>query len=433
MSLRAPASVATPHYLAHKHVFSDDHYPLQVQLQLPVRSPEQKLRLQDNVVDNSTEISPQAIEFKPQNTGFPCTSRRKTKKGKRFNPSGSTTSDILRLMDSLGFCIPIDIYTSLIEECTILRDPKRAIELHTHISQSVIKPPLSLLNRLLVMCVSCGLLENACHLFDSMSVRDFNSWATLIVAYFDNAEYDEAISLFVSMLNRIDILELPRWIMICLLKASSHSMNFELGKQVHGWLFKLSISDDSFLTSSLISFYGKFKCLEDANVAFNQVSRHNTMTWTAKIINSCREKHFSEVLSDFKEMGRLGIKKNSFTFSSVLKACGRIPDHGRTGQQVHAEAIKLGLVSDTYVQCGLIDMYGRSGLLRDAKKVFETNHNQRNIACWNALLMGYIQHGLYIEAIKFLYRMKAAGIQPQESLLNEVRIACGSMVYQSIN
>ncbi|KAL6980996.1 hypothetical protein U1Q18_022632 [Sarracenia purpurea var. burkii] len=40
--------------------------------------------------------------------------------------------------------------------------------------------------------------------------------------------------------------------------------------------------------------------------------------------------------------------------------------------------------------------------------------------------MGYIQGGHCIEAIKILYAMKAAGLQPQESLLNEVRFTCGS-------
>lgn len=397
---------------------SSHNTPLRLQLQLPPKQ-------QNPPLHTVSTISSQPLHI--QTTRYSSLNwRKKKKKTKGITPDPFTTSDILRLMDGLGFAVPIDIYTSLIEECTVSGSPDTALELLNHITtRSGIKPPLSLLNRLLVMLVSCGLEEYARYLFDKMNVRDFNSWAILIVACFNNEDYEEAVGLFLSMLNQVDMLGLPKWIMVCLLKACAYSMNLDLGKQVHGLLLKLDICDDVLLTSSLIRFYGKFNCSEDANIAFKRVSRHNTFTWTAKIVNDCQEMHFHEVLSDFKEMGRQRVRKNPFTLSSVLKACGRMPRNEQCGQQVHADAIKLGLASDTYVQCGLIDMYGRIGLVRDARFVFEMINDRTNIACWNAMLMGFLQNGMYIEAVKFLYQMKAAGVQPQESLLNEVRIACG--------
>ncbi|XP_054820038.1 pentatricopeptide repeat-containing protein At1g31790-like [Prosopis cineraria] len=390
-----------------------NNHPLQLQL----------LRPTQNLPQISSE-SVQLLRSQPNPSNGLCLRKKKTKE-KEFIPARSTTSDVLRLMDGLGFSVSIDIYVSLIEECTVSGDPRTAMELHAHIIRSGIDPPLSFLNRLLLMFASCGLVERARNLFDKMSVRDINSWATLLVAYFDDADYEGAIYLFLNMLDRVSISELPNWVMVCLLKACDYSMNLDLGKQVHGWLVKLDISDDVLLTCSLIRFYGKFKCLEDANIAFNKVARHNTFSWTAKIVNDCREMHFCEVLNDFKKMGRQGIRKNSFTVSSVLKASGRMPSHEHCGEQAHASAIKLGLVSDAYVECGLIDMYGRTGLVREAKLVFEMIHNRTNVACWNAMLMGYMQNGRHIEAIKLLYHMKAVGLQPQESLLKELRIACG--------
>nr|AFK33630.1 unknown [Lotus japonicus] len=355
------------------------------------------------------------------------------KKKKKRKRKGATTSHILHLMDVLPFPIPIDIYTSLIKECTLSPDPQTAIELHTHIAHSGIKPPLSFINRILVMFVSCGLLDYACQLFDAMPVKDFNSWATLFIAYYDNADYEEAIDVFLAMLHQLGMSEFPPWICACFLKACACIENIPLGMQVHGWLLKLGTCDHVLLSSSLIRFYGRFTCVKDANAVFNKLSRHNTSTWTAKIVSGCREMDFPEVFNDFKEMGRQGIKKDTYTFSSVLKACGKMMDHGRCGEQVHADAMKLGLASDNYVQCSLIAMYGRSGLLRDAKQVFETSRSERNVDSWNAMLMGYLENGLYIEAVKFLYQMKAAGLKPHESLLDKVRIACGSVTYSSTN
>lgn len=334
-------------------------------------------------------------------------------------------------MDALHFPIPVDMYTSLVKECTLSGNPETAIELHTHITRSGVEPPLPLINRILIMFVSCGLLDNARHVFDSMLVRDFHSWAILFVAYYENSEYENAMDVFLGMLCQLGEMgfHFPPWIWSCLLIACAYTVNVPLGMQVHGCLLKLGACDHVLISSSLIRFYGRFKCSEDANVVFNKVSRHNTLTWTAKIVSGCKEMHFSEALGDFKEMGRVGIKKDSFTFSSVLKACGRMRNHGSCGEQVHADTIKLGFDSDNYVQCSLVAMYGRSGLLRDAKLVFETTRNERNVDSWNAMLMGYIQNGLYIEAVKLVYQMKAAGMHPHESLLDKLRIACGSSTF----
>jgi pentatricopeptide repeat protein len=397
--------------------------PPVLQIRFPLRSPEQHVHL----INDKTESS--KTTGLPQNDVIKSSRRRRRKNDKKSGcSSSSTSSDVLRLMDGLGLRIPPDIYASLIRECTLAADSTRAAELHYHISRSGLRAPLSLLNRLLLMYVSCGLLDTARQLFDRMTLKkNFISWATMIVGYANDAHYDEAISLFVKMQDQFTMLEFPTWIIVCVLEACVCTRNMELGKQVHGCLHKLGVANhDLFLTSCLIEFYGKLKCREGADFVFNQLSIHNTMTWTARIISSCREEHFRDVFSYFKEMGMAGIKKSTFTFSSVLRACGRIQDDGNCGRQVHANAIKLGVDGDAFVQCGLVDMYGRSGLLRDAKLVFEMVDDKRNVACWNAMVVGYMRNGFNIEAIKFLYRMKAAGVLPPESLINDVRIACGN-------
>ncbi|GKU96046.1 hypothetical protein SLEP1_g9327 [Rubroshorea leprosula] len=338
----------------------------------------------------------------------------------------ATASDVLHLLDSLSLRVPSDIYTSLIKECTAIRDSAGALQLHAHIKRSRLKPTLNLINRLLLMHVSCGHLETARQLFDQMTLKDFNSWANMIVAYIDTGEYEEGIALFVQMQNYISMLKFPAWIVVCILKVCVLTRNVALGKQVHGQLLKLGATDNLFLSGSIINFYGRLKCLDDARSVFDQLSCRNTVIWTEKIVNSCREGQFVEAIHDFNEMSREGIKRDSFTFSSVLKACSQLHDDGKCGCQVHASAIKLGLEFDAFVQCGLIDMYGKCGLLPDAEREFEAVCDKKNSACWNAMLMGYVHNGVCVEAIKFLYKMKEVGIKVQESLVDEVRIACSS-------
>lgn len=379
-----------------------------IQIQLPLHRPEYK--------------PPKSIRIKPAT--------------KKPNPKPvATTSDILYLMDRLKLPIPVDIYTSLIKECTELGDPLKAIELHEHMRRSGLRLSLPSINRLLLMYVSSGCFEHGRQLFDKMFSRDFNSWAVVIAGCVENGEHSEAIKLFIRMLHDKELenvgdnqmgFSVPG-ILMCILKACLCTTDVELGTQVHGWLWKMGYSRNAALSSFLINFYGKLKCFEGAQSVFEQVRCPNTVMWTTRIVNCCSEDNFEGVVDVFKEMGREGVRKNGYTFSTVLKACRRMGDIG-CGRQVHANVMKLGLESDGFVQCALVDLYGKCGFLSDATRMFEIGRNKRNGACCNAMLTNYMQHGLCVEAIKILYEMKIAGFKPCESVFNEVRFVCGSRV-----
>ncbi|KAK1430797.1 hypothetical protein QVD17_13814 [Tagetes erecta] len=349
----------------------------------------------------------------------------------------TTSSDILRLLDCLGFPVPDALYISLIKECTELLDVNEAVLLHAHVMNNRCnKPRLGLLNRIMIMFISCGCIQNARQVFDEMSKRDFNSWAIMIAGYADNGDYEEVINLFADPKLQYILYSCSSfpvsWVFVCVLKACGKILNLTLGKQIHGWLIKSGYSDDVFVSSSLISFYGKIGAYEDGDLVFNGMScSRNVVVWTARISNNCKEENYRQVLDVFKEMGKEGVRKNSFTFASVLSACAKISDDGNCGEQVHANAIKLGLASNSYVQCGLVNMYGKFGLINDAKRVFNVNESNRNHACWNAMLISFVQNGCLIEAIKFLYQMKAAGMQPQELWLDKLRSLCGSEILES--
>ncbi|KAG7593600.1 Pentatricopeptide repeat [Arabidopsis thaliana x Arabidopsis arenosa] len=338
--------------------------------------------------------------------------------------SRCSTSDILRIMDSLSLPGNEDLYSCLAKESARENDRRGAYELQVHIMKSSIRrPTTTFVNRLLLMHVSCGRLDITRHMFDKMPHRDFHSWAIVFLGCIDMGDYEDAALLFVSMLKHSQngAFKIPSWIMGCVLKACAMIRDFELGKQVHALCHKLGCIDeeDSYLSGSLIRFYGEFKCLEDANLVLNQLSNTNTAAWAAKVTNDYREGEFQEVIRDFIEMGNQGIKKNVSVFSNVLKACTWVSDGGRSGQQVHADGIKLGFESDCLIRCRLIEMYGKYGKVKEAEKVFKSSKDETSVNCWNAMVAGYMQNGIYIEAIKLLYQMKATGIKAQDTLLNE--------------
>jgi pentatricopeptide repeat protein len=67
-------------------------------------------------------------------------------------------------------------------------------------------------------------------------------------------------------------------------------------------------------------------------------------------------------------------------------------------------------------------MYGKYGKVKDAEKVFKSSKDETSVSCWNAMVASYMQNGIYIEAIKLLYQMKATGIKAHDTLLNEAHL-----------
>lgn len=345
-------------------------------------------------------------------------------------------------MDNLGLVISPDIYASLVDECTRKRDAIEAAELYAHMKRNAVivtylKRPsgLFLLNRVLLMLVCCGCFDVAHQLFDEMPHRNYISLAIVIADLVDNQLFERVLEVFVRMHRWFVCFESDvglQVVVVSFLKACVHLKKVDLGKMVHGWLLKVGCDRGLFVNTALVEFYGRTGCLWEANhVFFDRVQtddHRDTVLWTGVIVNNCREQCYKEVVRIFGEMSEAGVRMNEYTFSNVLKACGRVGDDGSLGQQVHAIAIKHAVDKHVFVMCALIDMYGRCGLLKDAKKVFEmVDHRKRNSACWNAMVTGFIHQGLYIEALKMMYQMKAAGLQPQKSKIDEVRLACGSL------
>ncbi|KAF9594537.1 hypothetical protein IFM89_033507 [Coptis chinensis] len=104
----------------------------------------------------------------------------------------------------------------------------------------------------------------------------------------------------------------------------------------------------------------------------------------------------------YNEMHCVNVKCDSFTYSFVLKACGRVSLQrngeqdegvvaflfGRKGAEIHCRAIRDGFYCDEFVQNSLIYMYGQCGLVDFSRSVFD-EMSQRTVAAWNTVIAVY--------------------------------------------
>jgi pentatricopeptide repeat protein len=96
-------------------------------------------------------------------------------------------------------------------------------------------------------------------------------------------------------------------------------------------------------------------------------------------------------------------------------------------KQVHAYAIKVGLLGDTMLSNVLIDTYAKCGSLDDAKTLSEMIGAGRDVFPWSSLIAGYAQFGYAKDVLDLFVRMRSLEIKPNHVTFVGVLTACSSV------
>uniref|UniRef100_A0A7N0T718 Pentatricopeptide repeat-containing protein n=1 Tax=Kalanchoe fedtschenkoi TaxID=63787 RepID=A0A7N0T718_KALFE len=132
--------------------------------------------------------------------------------------------------------------------------------------------------------------------------------------------------------------------------------------------------------------------------------------WNTSIRQAVNTGNAHEALLLFRDMTRTGTQPDNLTFPFVVKACAKLlnPFDALT---VHAHVAKSPLQSDIYVQTALVDAYVKCGRIGCAHKVFD-EMSVKDVAAWNAMLIGLVQIGSVYEAWSLFRQMGVAGVRP---------------------
>nr|AEP33737.1 chlororespiratory reduction 21 [Nasturtium officinale] len=199
------------------------------------------------------------------------------------------------------------------------------------------------------------------------------------------------------------------------------------GKQIHARILKNGdfYAKNEYIETKLVIFYAKCDAFEASEVLFSKLRVRNVYSWAAIIGVKCRIGLCEEALMGFVEMLQNEIFPDNFVVPNVCKACGAL-QWSRFGRGVHGYVVKSGLHDCVFVASSLADMYGKCGVLDDARKVFD-EIPERNVVAWNALMVGYVQNGMNEEAIRLLSDMRKEGIEPTRVTVSTCLSASANM------
>ncbi|KAF3781213.1 Pentatricopeptide repeat-containing protein [Nymphaea thermarum] len=119
----------------------------------------------------------------------------------------------------------------------------------------------------------------------------------------------------------------------------------------------------------------------------------------------------------------LGFHSDSATYTGLIQACVRNKSlyHGKL---IHGRMIKNPFKSCLFLENNLLNMYSKCGCFSYARRLF-VQMSKPNIVSWNALISGYAQSGLHVEALADFRNALMTGIFPDRYTLSSALSACG--------
>ncbi|KAJ6975313.1 pentatricopeptide repeat-containing protein [Populus alba x Populus x berolinensis] len=201
----------------------------------------------------------------------------------------------------------------------------------------------------------------------------------------------------------------------------------QVTKFVHAQIEKLGFGQHPVVQTALIDSYSRSGY--DIGIArrmFDEMSERNVVSWTAMISGYTRLGEIENAISLFDEMPvqHRDIRPNQTTVVCALSACGHT-GMLHVGKWIHGYVYRNMRSSDSFVLNALVDMYGKCGCLKEAKKVFDAT-SKKSLTSWNSMINCLALHGQSERAICVFEEMLhyVADVRPNEITFLGLLNAC---------
>ncbi|KAI5056941.1 hypothetical protein GOP47_0028759 [Adiantum capillus-veneris] len=197
--------------------------------------------------------------------------------------------------------------------------------------------------------------------------------------------------------------------------------------RLHSYMVKNGLEKHSSLGNHLIPLLVGIGCMHYAHEVFDKLLHPNE--WSCyRLINAYinyGKPHSAFVIYDQMRQ-RSFAYPYGYIFVALLKACTEWKDFER-GIKLHVEVARLGLLEkNLHVGSTLVSFYSKCGVLAIAEEVLRKLPVQ-DVVSWNALITGYVEQGLGIQALRCFKQMQIDGVFPSSTTFICILKACGNL------
>ncbi|PON59623.1 DYW domain containing protein [Parasponia andersonii] len=319
----------------------------------------------------------------------------------------------------------------VLNACSSLQLIHMGEQLHGYMIKYRIDFDTSIGNSLCSLYSKSGQLGSAVKVFDKIREKNVISWTAVISACGENGDVARGLGFFIEMLS--EYIEPNQFTLTSVLSLCCVMLSFGIGSQVHSLSIKLGFESNLRVKNSIMYLYLKTGRIQEAKRLFGGMKVNSLVTWNAMISGHAQMMELegdglsayqsgNEALYIFSKLNCSGMKPDMFTFSSVLTVCGSLVALEQ-GEQIHAQTIKSGILSDVVVGTALINMYNKCGSVEKASKAF-VEMSTRTLISWTSMITSLAQHGMSQQALHLFEDMRLAGLRPNQITFVGVLSAC---------
>lgn len=212
-----------------------------------------------------------------------------------------------------------------------------------------------------------------------------------------------------------------------LLETCYHLQAIDHAIRIHSLIPANLLRRNVGLSSKLLRLYASCGHVDEAHQVFDQMAKRDASAfpWNSLISGYAELGMYEDAMALYFQMEEDGVEPDPFTFPRVLKACGGIGSIC-VGEEVHRHVVRSGFANDGFVLNALVDMYAKCGDIVKARKVFD-KIAFRDLISWNAMLTGYIRHGLLVEALDIFGQMLQQGYEPDSVAISTTLTSLSSL------
>nr|XP_043614438.1 pentatricopeptide repeat-containing protein At1g34160 [Erigeron canadensis] len=258
-------------------------------------------------------------------------------------------------------------------------------QLHSQVIRFGFVADVLLQTTLLDVYAKSGFLDNACKLFDEMSVRDVTCWNAIIAGLAQGNRPQEALELFKRMRgvgfepNEVTVLGA--------LSACAQLGTVQEGENVYEYIKSRKLDMNEQVCNVVIDMFGKCGYVGMAYRVFNDMRCKKTLvTWNTMIMVLGMNGEGVEALQVFDSMSQEGFSPDNVSYLAALCACnhaGMVDD----GVKLFETMLKDGSVIPNIKHYGtMVDLLGRSGRLKEAYDIINSIPITPDVVLWQTLL-----------------------------------------------
>ncbi|CAI0553415.1 unnamed protein product [Linum tenue] len=257
-------------------------------------------------------------------------------------------------------------------------------------------------------------------LFDGMAEKLVVAWNAMISGYVHRGLLQEAFKMFKKMY--LSGVQFDEFTYTSIISACANASFLLLGRQIHAYILIKMRVKDLVSWNAMLSSYVNSGRMNEAKEIFQEMPEKNLLTWAVMIAGLAQNGLGEESLKLFNLMKLQGFQPCDYAFAGAITSCAALGSL-KSGRQLHSQLIRLGFECSLSAGNALITMYGRCGVVGDARNLFLTMSFVDSVS-WNAMIAALGQHGHGVQAVELFEEMLKEGILPDRITFLTVLSAC---------